>query len=670
MSRVFRWALGLSLLFSVHGHAAPLRGVTAADPTCVALNDEFETGYRYTQLSKLNRGQCVDTRRYRPLTDLRLTNADVTFSNYMHDDRFWRARLKLDAGLIERVYFHIVRFNVVEGVAAAHTQIRFQLKPDALELSRAGQTARHDDLLVSFEAGLPPGQSYNFALGAFNAYALVGRVLSTSQKLAQSTNRIEQYELNLNPAQRLELLLKALQRSADLGIDTFYSTLRPNCTTEVFDLLDATSGVTGKSTPFMTMLSVDPIATPSLRGLRRRELLVRRVQDFNDEFRGLRSEPPIPQSTSKLRSFFPNVDGQPWAVVIALPDDAQMTPDQRAVLQAVREQMVLALPNLAQSFAATMMLGDQREIAGQLLAETFQAALRRLPQTLRRLDSQLPPGRNSLQVYFAPHAVESGGTSLEALGIPAAVPFPVREYRVPTTQREAAEIYARVSRGIQDGVNQGARQSRYAFLGGIALTVHLERGQTQVITQVLAGLEAGEFPASVRNPQVEISRIVIPAPRADLGRPLSLITHVQQVRDEAVKPQVWLDFGPWGGVGGTASEYGYGSLQVFRSDVSCEVQQSLAPVIRGVFAGQATGRGLIDRALAGRPVDFHFLRALVRLDERRISETKVRISAVGLQCLNVADAERQFGEALTEQLRSAVDGLDASEILRRLTPFF
>lgn len=669
--------LSLTLLSSVFAiavsaHAESVRKAppVSLDPSCLQLHDTFEVGYRFSPEAATTGGKCLNTAKYRAITNLAVDKTILRFDNFMSQNVFWHAELPVRADIVEKVYFQIIRFPVIEGVEAAHTELRFKLAKDALKISRSGENAAASDLLVSFEGALPPGEKYNFAMGTFDAYALIARVTTSDQKLSQDGKPMEQYELKLDGESRLQLLINALKRSSHLGYSTFYNTLRPNCTTEVFDLLDSVPAIQGKADPFLTMISLDPVAAPSINGLRKRGILVRRVQNYNDEVKGTELELPVPEPNSKIRSFFPQVAGQPWAISVVGPAESELTPAQSAVLKAIRDEVSVSMPSLVQSYASVLLLRDRREVAGKLLAKTLQTALGRLPQVIRRMDSQLPNDRMSFHIYFVPMASAADGTSLSKIGVSAAVPFPVKNFEISSADRRSREIFFTVGAGTQAAANQGAEESKFAFFAGFAITAHLQRGQSSVITQIVAGLDEGTYPIQVENAQVKLSQVVIPRGKTNNGRALAILSHVQDVKSETVNPEMIIDFGPWGGIAGQLGEFGEGTFQVFRSSVSCDLQQSQAPSIQGVFGSSAMGKAAIDKILAGRNVNFNLLRVRSNIMNQTVTEADVRISTMKMQCLEIAEAEKQFGENMTSMMQDAVKGLNASSLMSKLIPFF
>jgi hypothetical protein len=287
--------------------------------------DVYEVGLRLSANSNKYAGKCIDGQQFRPALLQEITASHFSFSNYFHEGRYWAASIAKQPD-VDKVFFHVVRFEVVSGIVAAHVQIRFRMKRDSIALraqDNPGEKKDVNDLIISFEAARPKGVHYNFALGAVPNYALVGRVASGSQRLTESKNEVtEQYELLLSNEEAGSLLFAAVNRSNELGLTNWYNTLRPNCTTELFDLFDTLASIKAlEPTPerFLTVLSNDPIVTPSLEALKERGLLGNRYADLFDELVNGKDEFEGETTDSDSQGFLVNIEGRPYSLVFVVP---------------------------------------------------------------------------------------------------------------------------------------------------------------------------------------------------------------------------------------------------------------------------------------------------------------------------------------------------------------
>jgi hypothetical protein len=81
------------------------------------------------------------------------------------------------------------------------------------------------------------------------------------------------------------------------------------------DLVDLLPRFKGKYPPFATVISTDPIAKPSIDALSARGAMLGRVQNGEDEAKGILKKMPMPTSSSKSLSYLPQVAGRPWSLV-------------------------------------------------------------------------------------------------------------------------------------------------------------------------------------------------------------------------------------------------------------------------------------------------------------------------------------------------------------------
>ena len=173
--------------------AQSLAGFT--DESCRETEDQYETPTKLSEGSKSWGGQCINTERFRPPVIIENTAEKIKFANYLHQGKYWIAEIDKSAP-IEKTFFHIVRFEVVSGITAAHTQFRVRFENnDAVKLTSQtdSETTSINDIVVSYEASRPKDIGYNFALGAVDNYLLVGRVMSGRQRQDESTENTTEY---------------------------------------------------------------------------------------------------------------------------------------------------------------------------------------------------------------------------------------------------------------------------------------------------------------------------------------------------------------------------------------------------------------------------------------------------------------------------------------------
>jgi hypothetical protein len=640
---------------------------TVVDGKCREdVADVNDLGYRFTDNSQLYKGKCVDGSRFRPIKNLVISSDLATFNNYGHDNQFWQAQLPLTK--LATVYFHVQRFAVVEGVVAAHTELRFVFKDKGdVKLTQKDKQDATQDILVSFEAAFPKEVGYNFALGAFPNYARVAKIMSTLQKQNDSTATMEQYELNLSQDEMVTLLKTSLQYSQKISIEEFYNTLRPNCTTEAFDLIDLLPRFKGKYPPFLTMISPDPIAGPSIDALQKRKLIKQRVQDYADELKGVAQILPVPETKSSMTTFLPDVAGRPWTLTTVLPDTSSMTPAQKKVIESLREQLILSIPALVQNYGSVMMLTPDEQKGQALFINTFKSFVQQLPAFLRKINSELPEEATNINMYFAPYESAATSTSLTGMGIPAQIPFALNDYQLDDADKYSQRIFYDLAQGIIQAGETGADPAQKAFLMGAALLLKAQKDQSTVTTQLIAGLDALESNMEVVDKKVNIHKVVVPKGNRNIHRPSMLINHFQEVSKEELNENMDVQFGSFGGLGGTSAEYGFASLQIDKG-FDCNQQANATPYLEGSLTDQFTGIGLVDFLVQGQSIRFHIMRMSLNLKTQKVDNMNLAISTLGFNCINNKDAEVQFTESANKAIADLINKAGSNPLLQKLSP--
>lgn len=246
----------------------------------VDFKDPFDVGYAMS-VGKY-KSKCLDMSRKRPVEMLYQDSQFMQVGNFYHDKKFWIAKIP-KAG-VDQAIFQIVRFGTsIPIITAAHTQIRFKMKPGAeiLLVSQDGgmQSSKVSDLIFSVEYTAPKGVPYDIIQGEINNLGIVGRVLSTKARMLEeldgSGDVIQQLPLRISSEAADQILIAAVHRSQTLGTLQTYNTLKHNCTTELFDIIDSQLIYSKKIKKFkVNLLNVtDPVAKPSIKALKLRGLI-------------------------------------------------------------------------------------------------------------------------------------------------------------------------------------------------------------------------------------------------------------------------------------------------------------------------------------------------------------------------------------------------------------
>lgn len=215
--------------------------------TCeIDPNDGFDTGH--IMQAAHYRGICADTHDKRPAKILSEDQNWITFANLRHDGRWWTAKLSKTA--VDRVILDIHQLSLPFFIHAAHSELRFILKKGSeMQLKAQSPSPGKPDIDVlgdfmwSMEYVAPKGVAYNAFVGLTEAFDAVDRIVSTQEQaleqLKSTRHPVQQWELKLNqPEDGDELLQKAIHLSEAKGYSQIYSTLKLNCNSALFELLD------------------------------------------------------------------------------------------------------------------------------------------------------------------------------------------------------------------------------------------------------------------------------------------------------------------------------------------------------------------------------------------------------------------------------------------------
>lgn len=264
----------------------------------------------------LHQGKLLDTSWKRTLRVLdtveggpyRVQPTDLVVTNFLHRGQFWIARIP--QGAVETVYFHKEVFPAV--VPAAHTQLRFHLKPGheaVLFPQYAGAEAPEPvaDVVFSVDAVQVPGDVFDVWRGLWNHFGLALRLQSLEEVYYRSIfargHTIEQIKLVLSDKQRQAAFADAIQRADEAKMSRMYNTILRSCTTSAFGILD--EAIHGAwyfliPTSLPHILPVLPRTYLRFRGLIATSDFVRNATpSLNVELAHLADEPSFPERKKK-----------------------------------------------------------------------------------------------------------------------------------------------------------------------------------------------------------------------------------------------------------------------------------------------------------------------------------------------------------------------------------
>lgn len=620
-----------SLLLCATTYAEPA-GVD--DIKCASTKSPFEVPTRINEGSKKFSGECIDSKRFRPAVITAETNStNLVFQNYLHNDKYWKAELPKNAK-IEASYVQVVRFSIVSGVTAAHVQLRAKLAPGSeIKLSLDGETTSVDDIVVSYEAARPKDISYNFAMGVVDNYLLVGRVASGEQRLSEysTENKTEQYELSISSEESRELLLSALNLSASSKFDRFYNTLKPNCTTEIFDLIDELPSQKLKGTePFLTMISNDPVAGPTIDGLKERGILKGRYANLRDEKNGVLDIPADDLTQNTQLNLLASVEGYPYSLILSTPENAKNSP----ALKDAKKLAYNMAPQLLQRLASSLMLSGVDTSTS--LLESLKDLTPFLKEQLNQINGQLTDTPMSLVLYLSPWDQELGKNvdALKELGVPAKLPF--KTYETNFDMMSMNEIHT----GLNDAADLHAQSKKSFGLTGLAVQLYLVKDHSTVTLQAVGQLGSLEKELIVANDQVNIKQFIIPESIAVGFQPVGVLTLSQNMTDTV--PSLNLSFGNLGPLVQDPASPELGQLKIHQNENECFDRRSSTPKMKG----DAAKLSLIGVLMDIFSVDFD-------LEKQVVSNMDVRVStSLGVlkNCESDPTVNKQFTDSVNAQI--------------------
>lgn len=499
-------------------------------------------------------GQAVDTDKFRPaviqseIGKAGEENSSVKISNFLHNNRFNDAEVQLSSDAIEKVYVQTNPFPIVPGVIAGHVQARFVFKNgQEIEIQSPDDpthTIKIKDLIVSYEAALPKGASYNFALGTVDAKPLVGRIASGAQKHSEGPNRETlQYELPISGGEAAQLLSYYIQDSAQIGMSFFYNTINRNCTTAIFDGIDTLAGVKakvlrGEVQPFLTVIGGDPVVGPTVNALLKRfpRGLVQ-VQDMRDEYKGQYYSLGVPAAVAPAGIPFAPEGDDPMTLLILTEGTEHLSQEDRARVQSVVDEIKRDLPSTVNTLLATAFSTlEDMTLSPQIIGALTEGISNRLRERLQQIRGAGINHPISLQIHLSPFPALNGHTTdLRSTGARAELPFPMQQ--IDLNFRNKLYVLKLLESSLALADNH-APEDLPAYLKAFVLRAHLDQNFSDVQTQILLGANHFRHEGlDISNDQVELVELRTPE------EPFSvLLTHDQNL-DEANNPIARIRFG-------------------------------------------------------------------------------------------------------------------------------
>ncbi len=614
------------------------------------------------------------------------TDNFIIIENLLHNGQYCTAKFSLSPEAVNSTYVQTMPFPIVPGVMAGHVQARFVMSSgyeiELLDPVTLQTIDKVKDVIISYEAALPKGASYNFALGSVDSSPLVGRVVSGSQKLAEGPDRIfNQYKLPLNGSEASELLGIYLRNAIQIQMKFYYNTIVRNCTTTIFDGIDSLNrfkaSIEAKTlVPFLTTIGGDPVIGPAINSLLDRfgsEL--QHVQDMKDEYQNIFQSygVPIRQQTESL-PFAPG-GKHPMSLLVLTYGTENLTPEEKMIVDYMVEDIINDLPetfNMLLSSAFSLV--EDLQTSPKIIKALTDVIALKLKSRLAQLGSSLPNKPITLQVQFTPYPSDTKGTDLRPNGVRAQLPFQIQKLNVLPSNR--AEIFNLIQQGLNevDGVVQEATP---AFLKNFAVTIKLNKTEPRVISQFLMGLQPTLQNIEITNEQVALSQFAIPetselrksywsrfkqaiSPWAKEVKPPyvnMLLSHEQNLADAVPNPLAQIKFGPEAQIS-TSGQLVMNPVAAGKY-ICWSGAAPYTPQLTGTLAEAPLGQSnwlmrQFNKLLKDRPVTLSIAELEMNLEEINIKTTKLRVGVLGLRCLDIESVNQQFGAQANDKLQELI----------------
>lgn len=248
------------------------------------------------------KGQCIDTSGKRAVKILSQSSDSITILNFRKEGVFYKAVIPLNqvASLsYEVVDLNAKPVNFFSLINISHTEMRFRMKPGAsiaLYNNSAEDSgaplATETDLIVSMNYMAPTGVGYDPVKGFDeDLYASVLQIFATQDEVKKrfTENKFNVYEIDLSITgeQAASVLREALMVSDRIQYGVAYDTWSSNCTTFLFDILDAGLHLKNvKPYRFSPFIANDTGLAPGFKALSKRGLVAptAAVELLNAEF--------------------------------------------------------------------------------------------------------------------------------------------------------------------------------------------------------------------------------------------------------------------------------------------------------------------------------------------------------------------------------------------------
>lgn len=647
-------------------------------------------------------GKLVNTKKFQAPTLVESSGvagrADsfIIIEKFLHNDIYYKAKLSLSSEAVQTSYLQTMPFPIIPGVIAGHVQARFVMNPGfEIELYDPETNQLVDsvkDMIVSYEAVLPVGGSYNFALGSVDSSPLVGRIVSGQQKFSEGPDRqFGQYRVPITGLESAQLLSYYLNDAIKIKMDLYYNTIIRNCTTTIFDGIDSldrfkTMISNGSLSPFLTTIGGDPVIGPAVNGLLDRfGNDVEHVQDMTDEYNNALQSFGVPKRI--VAENFPFAPGgkDPMTLLVMTMGTENLSEEERKVIKYVVDDIIHDLPEtINMLLASAFSVVEDLQSSPHLIQAITDVIAEKLRERRAELGDNIPDHPVSIQVQFTPYPASGAGTDLTPRGIRAQLPFHIEQIEV-TSKQQRRQVTDSIQKGINEvDANVGANIP--AFLKNFSVNIQLQKNNSKVTSQFLIGLQPTTKSIDIVNDQVALDEFEVPKAEDHEGSLWSnltyalnpfaeertppfvnmLLTHEQDLENPEANPIAKIKFGPEANVlrtGALSMDAITNSRYVCWSGAAPHTPQLSGTLTDSPMGNDSWISLQFNKFLKGKKVTLSITELEMNLKEMNIKTTKLRIGVLGFRCLDIESVNQQFGVQANEKIKDIFQKVGPADVV-------
>ncbi len=354
----------------------------------------------------------------------------------------------------------------------------------------------------------------------------------------------------------------------------------------------------------------------------------------------------VPQVEAFLKKLN-GIEGRSYSVKVQVPPSEDLSVRQKEVVSKMQASVQASLPDLLLGLSKALLLesGDSKKILMTLSKDTSGKLIESLKEYRENLDDS---DQLTVSAYFLPWLLKGGAPEVEVTDD--------KKSLIP-------KLYGAVRAAQNFGI---VSKSPYYFTG-LHILVHLQKGQSRLVVQVLGGLKPGEYEFEKSNDQVKISHLVVPESES----PSMVLLNMEQSLEEKGLPLFEIRFGPFDGIS-TGRMFSslpglFQSLEVMIGSEKCKFKGDSVPYLKGTLAEGALNVPLLKKLVEGHRVNFKIFDFTIHPESFLVENMDMRLSiktAIGeFDCIERDDVKEQFSDEVNSAIQSQLESLYSQDDL-------